>query len=124
MPSAAALARIDAYMKNGGTVLFDTRKVVFALRIQHAEYGICVGASVDMRYTEIIADDRDVLSARLQPLERSARDTRRAPSLQRTLQHYEQYTDSVWHKRDPQYHQSPVYGITRLTRHAVALRAS
>jgi hypothetical protein len=25
MPSATALARIDAYMKNGGTVLFDTR---------------------------------------------------------------------------------------------------
>ena len=25
MPSQAALARIDAYMKQGGTVLFDTR---------------------------------------------------------------------------------------------------
>jgi hypothetical protein len=29
-PSAQALARIDAYMKNGGTVLFDTRDAVMA----------------------------------------------------------------------------------------------
>ena len=29
-PSAAALARIDAYMKNGGTVLFDTRDAIMA----------------------------------------------------------------------------------------------
>src|SRR6185312_3697147 len=29
-PSPAALARIDAYMKNGGTVLFDTRDSVMA----------------------------------------------------------------------------------------------
>jgi hypothetical protein len=29
-PSAAALARIDAYMKNGGTILFDTRDAIMA----------------------------------------------------------------------------------------------
>ena len=29
-PSPAALARIDAYMKNGGTVLFDTRDAIMA----------------------------------------------------------------------------------------------
>jgi hypothetical protein len=29
-PSTAALARIDAYMKNGGTVLFDTRDAIMA----------------------------------------------------------------------------------------------
>jgi hypothetical protein len=29
-PSAEALARIDAYMKNGGTVLFDTRDAIMA----------------------------------------------------------------------------------------------
>src|SRR5262249_57804652 len=29
-PSAQALARIDAYMKQGGTVLFDTRDAVLA----------------------------------------------------------------------------------------------
>jgi hypothetical protein len=29
-PSAAALTRIDAYMKNGGTVLFDTRDAIMA----------------------------------------------------------------------------------------------
>jgi hypothetical protein len=29
-PTAAALARIDAYMKNGGTVLFDTRDAIMA----------------------------------------------------------------------------------------------
>jgi hypothetical protein len=30
VPSPAALARIDAYMKNGGTVLFDTRDAIMA----------------------------------------------------------------------------------------------
>ena len=29
-PSPAALARIDTYMKNGGTVLFDTRDAIMA----------------------------------------------------------------------------------------------
>jgi hypothetical protein len=31
MPSTAAISRIDAYMRNGGTVLFDTRDQISAL---------------------------------------------------------------------------------------------
>ena len=52
MPSAAAISRIDAYMKNGGSVLFDTRD-----RIADIGGG---GASPETRRLQMILADLDI----------------------------------------------------------------
>jgi hypothetical protein len=51
-PSAAAVAKIDAYMKNGGTIIFDTRDTLYDLNLR----GTVNGSRANAALRAILAD--------------------------------------------------------------------